>query len=368
MSNGFVKALLLTQQQVFGGISPSQKITPPGYLKMLMRNGAPNIVTTTMDDGTGHVRDVVIKYRPRVPLGKSGTVDDCSVQAMPAYLEQTIPALSFRKYGVFLDYQTIAKYETEASTTVNVGRPAPPQGILLEIWKIILEAANGLFGDIDSDLIALQAASFGKNVTTGLNTAKTINFPLSTVTNPLTQGLTMLMDDVMQNEIRPNNFSIVGSGLINNAYLQQQLNTAHTADANWPAGLPEYFWDPYTAAGFAANEFGVFEKGAVKFVNVNKFNGFIGGDKMSTFLFTLTLPITDGLGDSLSGFKFDVQLRHVDCPEELEIAGTPTSVGRGWILDIMSNYTQFNLPSDAYTATDRLTANNGTLLYTATNA
>lgn len=377
MANGFVPALLLTSKQVFGGINPTSKLTPPGFLKMLLANTQPNIVNTGIADGSGHIRDVKIKYRPRVPTGKSVTDDDCTIQARPLYKEATIPALSFRKYGIFLDYATIAKYEQEASQTVRIGKPAPAQGILMEVYNAIIEAANGLLGDVNKDLLQLQAASFGKNVTNGLATAKTINFPLSTATNPLNQGLTMLMSDVMENEVAANNMMIVGAGLINNVYLQHAMNTQNGKDQNYPSVVPPFYYDPYATAAFGANHFGVFEKNAVQLVNVNKFDGFVGGDKMSSFLFTMQLPLIDSLGGTeLRGFKFDVQLRHIDCPTAVQIGGEVdgggdpvlTSVDRGWVVDVMCNYTLFNIASDAYEATDRLTGNNGTLRYTATNA
>ena len=375
MANGFLCALMLTSKQVFQGANPSEKITPPGYLEMLLANTQPNIISSSMADGSGHIRDVVIKYRPRVPTGKSHTADDCSIQASPVYKEATIPALLFRKYGVFIDYTTIAKYEKEASQTVNLGRPAPPQGILMEIYNAIVESANGLFGDINNDLLTLAAANFGTNVTTGNSTAKPINFPLSTATNPLNQGVTMLMSDVMENEIQPNETTIVGSGLINNVYLQANFNTANTTQQNYPNNFPPFFYDPYAGAKFGANQFGVFERNAVQLVNVNKFAGFIGGDKMSTFLFTLELPVKDSLGRTeLQKFTFDAQLRHIDCPTEVEIGsagpyGYPglQTVDRGWVLDIMANYNQVNIADDAYDATDRLPGNNGTLRYEATN-
>lgn len=369
MTNGFLPGLLLTSKQVFQGANPSEKLTPPGYLKYLLSNGVPNIISSGIADGSGHIRDVKIKYRPRVPIGLSATADDCTIQASPVYKEMSIPALSFRKYGIFLSYDTIARYEQEASQTVRLGRPAPPQGILMEVYNAIIEAANGLLGDIDGDLLTLQAAAFGKNQTTGAVTAKTINFPLSTATNPLTQGLTMLATDVMQNEIKPLNYTIVGDGLINAAYIQMAYNTQNTTQQNYPTSIPKFFWDPYATAKFGANQFGVFEKNAVQLVNVNKFDGFVGGDKMSTFLFTLQLPLIDSLGGTeLQGFKFDAQLRHIDCPSEVEIGGVATTVDRGWVLDLMANYTQVNIASDAYEATDRLTGVNGTLRYTATNA
>lgn len=368
MANGFLPYLLLTQKQVFGGATPSQKITPLGFLAMLLGNTMPNIVSSTIDDGSGHVRDVKIKYRPRSIAGLSITTDDCTVQSKPMYQEQTIPALSFRKHGIFLDYDTIAKYEKEASETIALGKPALPKGIVMEIYNSLIEAANGLLQDVNGDLLTAQAARFGKNVTTGLNTAKTVNFPLSTASNPLTQGLTMLTQDVMQNEIKMGNFFLVGDGLINGVYVQQAYNTQNTKDQNYPALFPKYYWDPMATSKLGANQFGVFEKNAVQLINVNKFNGFIGGDKLSTFLTTIELPLADSLGGTeLQSFKFDLQIRHIDCPQEIEIGGVTTMVPRGWVVDLMANYGLFGIPSDAYLAGDRLTGNNGTLRYTATN-
>lgn len=375
MSKGFLPYLLLQQRQVFQGIAPSMKLTPPGYLKMLLANSTPNIVSSNVADGSGVIRDVKIKYRQRVPTGKSVTTDDCSVQARPMYSEASIPALSFRKYSIFLDYDTVSRYEAEALSTVAIGRPAPPQGIMKDMFDAIMECANGLMGDINKDLLTIQAAAFGKNITTGLNAAKTVNFPLATTSNPLNQGLSMVMSDAMENEIRQGNMILVGSGLINNVYLQQQLNLSNTKDANWPANLPMFYYDPYAATQLGANKFGLFEKNSVQLININKFAGTIGGDKMSSFLFTLNLPLVDSFGGTeLQKFTFDAQYRHIDCPTDIQIGvdseGDPNMVrvGRGWVLDLMANYGQFNVASDAYADTDRLTGNNGTLLYTATNA
>jgi hypothetical protein len=370
MANGFVKAILLQEKLVFQGASPSGKITPPGYLKMLLNNSQPNIIATTMEPGNGTIRDVTIVYRPRTSEGQSGTTDDCSISATPGYLEADVPAPSFRHLARFFDDQTIARYQNEALQTVNIGQPPKPGGIMMEIWGQILDAANGLIADVNGDLLTAQAAAFGKNSTTGANTAKTINFPLSTVSNPLDQGMTLLETDIQDNEISVDNTVIVGAGLIAGAYRQIQNKTNNAADQNYPTNAPKFFWDPKAASKWGSNQFGVFEKNAVQFININKFNGPMGGDKMTTFLTTLNLPIniTDSVGDTLQGLKFDVQIRYNNCPSEIEIAGVPTQVGRGWIVDLMMNYSQFNIPTDAYNAGDRLTGNNGTLRYTATNS
>ncbi|GEO08771.1 hypothetical protein [Segetibacter aerophilus] len=374
MANGFVPGLLLASKQVYtGAVDPSTKITPLGYLRMLLRrgmitNGNPNLVSASIEN-QGHIRNVTIKYKQRSTAGKSVTTDDCSIQATPGYLEATIPSLLFRKNGTFISYDEIRKYENEASQTVMVGRPAPPMGIMRELWDRVIDKGQGLLQDVDNDLLTAQAAAFGKNVTTGLNTAKTVNFPLSTASNPLAQGMTMLMTDIMDNEIPPTDVDIVGSGLINNVYMQMNLNTQNTKDQNYPNMFPNLYWDWNTTSKWGANQFAVFQRDAVQFININKWGGNFGGDKLSSWLFTLNLPLADSSNNNeLSSFKFDAQLRHIDCPQEVEIDGVPTQVDRGWVLDLMANYNQFNIPTDAYNAADRLTGNNGTLRYTATNA
>lgn len=350
-------------------VEPSSKITPLGYLRMLLNNGSPNVVNARVENA-GHIRNVTVKYNTRGVAGQSLTTDDCSKQLSPGYKEATIPALSLRRVNVFIEDDEIRKYENEASNSVMAGRPAPPMGIMQEIWDRIIRKANGLLQDVDNDLLTAQAAAFGKNSVTGLATAKTVNFPLSVTSNPLAQGMTMLMTDIMDNEIRPDNAVIVGSGLINNVYMQVTNNTQNTRDQNYPNTFPETYWDWNTTSKWGANQFGVFEKGAVQFLNINKWGGNFGGDHLSTWLFTLQLPLADSMGNNeLSSFKFDAQLQYIPCPTEITFVGDdePTAVGRGWSLDLFVNYAQFNIPADAYEATDRLTGNNGTLRYSATN-
>jgi hypothetical protein len=377
MSFGFLRAMLLTQKQVYLENSPSTKLTPPGYLKFLLGNSAPSIVSSSISNENGHVRDVVLKYRQRVPTGKSVTANDCTIEGNPMYKEATIPALSFRKYGFAISDDTISKYEDEASKTVNIGLPAPPNGIMMEFYNHLLEVANGLLGDINADLLTTQAAAFGTNVTTGLNTAKTINFPLSTQSNPLNQGLTLVMSDAMENEIRQGNMFVVGAGLINNVYLQKEFLLANTTDANWPMNLPKFYFDPAATSILGANKFGVFEKNAVQFLNINKFKAGFAGNKLTTFKFQLQLPLIDSLGGTeVQLFTFDCQLRYIDCAVTEQVGGEVDSEGdpvitrleSGWRIDLSANYGQFNIASDAYASGDRLVGNNGTLLYLATNA
>lgn len=370
MGKGLANALLIASREAFRGATPITKVTTPGFLQYLLENNKPNIISMAKDDGTGYLRDVKIRYRTRGVPGKTTTTDDCSVQVRPAYLETLVPATSYRALGLTFEDDEIAKFESDALAQMSIGNPQMT-GIMKDIYEAIIEQANGLFADIDIDCLAFQAASFGKNVSTGLNTAKTVNFPLSTVTNPLTTGMTDVMADGMANEMRQAGVSIVGAGLINNYYLQQPAKSADQSGLNTAQlSLPKFYYDPYSQTSWAANQFGLFERDAVQFVNTCRFRGAKSGEKGSDFFMTLKLPIVDSLGQgSLGAFEFDVQLTYRTCPGEIVINGAaPVQIGRGWNVILSCSYQTVNIPADSYDATDRLFGVNGTFRYAATNA
>lgn len=373
MSLGFAPYLLKHSKAVFQGIAPSEKITPVGYTRMLLENTKPNIVSSGIDDGSGHIKDVRIKYRTRLPKGKSQTTDNCDIDARPAYSEQTITATMFRKYAVLLEDETISKYEQEASKLLDAsGNLKGTTSLMNEQWAVIMETINGLMGDINDDLVTKQVTNFGVNQTNGLATAKTVNFPLSTATNVLTSGMTMLMADARANEFDINKAVIVGAGLIDNYYLQH-LNRAVGMGENGvnqnQLALPKFYHDFECASAWGANQFGIFEKNAVQLIDINRYVGFKAGNKGGDFFGTLTVPVLDAQGN-MSMFTFDIQLTYIKCPTELVIGGygDPQTVNRGWALIISKSFDSFNIPADAYHADDRLYGNNGTLRYTATNA
>lgn len=370
MGKGLALPLLLAAKEVFKGATPHDKITPPGYLQMLLANAKPNVINSGIDDGSGYLRDVKVRYKNRVPAGKTVTTDDCSIQAVPVYKDFTVDSTLFRKYAMFFEHGVIDRFERDALALQTIGTPAT--SIVKEVMDGIMNAANGVLADINADLLALQAANWGKNQVTGVNTPKTINFQLATTSNPLNAGMTEVMSDLMLNEIRQDGVKIVGSGLINNYYLQQPAKSADQSGVTTSnLFLPQFYFDPYSAAGFgAAHRFGVFEKDAVQFVNICRFRGIKGGHIGADEFGTVILPLFDSLGNAIGALEFDWQKRFITCPTEIIIADDeePTSVGRGVAIDIMCSYNQVNIPSDAYDATDRLTGNNGTLIYVATNA
>jgi len=377
MGKGLAAALLLTSREVFRNASPMNKITPPGFLQYLLHNTKPNVISTAKDDGSGYLRDVKIRYRQRSVPGQTVTADNCSIQSRPAYLEYTVPATSFRALGLIFEDDQIAAFEKDAMAQINVGNPQITT-VMREVWEAISEQLNGFFGDVNADLLAVQAASFGRNQVTGSNAARTVNFPLSTATNPLNEGMTQVLADAYANELRLDGAAMVGSGLITNYMLQQPAKSYDQSGLNTrqlPPSNLDFYYDPYAQAAFGANQFALLEKDAVQFVNIARFRGAKQGMRGGDYFFTLKFPIWDSLRQaSLGEFEFDVQLTYRTCPGEVQIGtyveGTnePVLLGRGWNVIIMSSYQTVYIPSNSYQATDRLYLNNGTYRYTATNA
>lgn len=374
MGKGLANALLISSREAFRGASPVTKVTAPGFLQYVLDNNKPNIISIGKDDGSGYIRDIKIRYRSRGTPGKSVTTDDCSVQSKPAYKEYVVPSTSYRALGLVFEDDQIAKFEKDALAQVSAGNPVMT-GIMQDIFEAIIEQANGLFGDINNDLLTYQAINFGKNMVTGAATPKSINFLKDATQNQLNAGMTEVMADAMANEIRLSGAVIVGSGLINNYYLQQVAKSPDNTGVNTAQlALPKFYFDQYAASKWGANQFGVFERDAVQFVNVCRFRGAKSGQKGSDFFMTLRLPLVDSLGQGvLSGFEFDVQLSYRTCPDQVQVGtydsstNPPVSLGRGWNIILSCAYQTVNIPSDSYETTDLLSGVNGTFRYTAAN-
>ncbi len=373
--NGFFPYLLKQAQMVFAGAYPGIKVQPKGYLRMLLENNNitdQKLISASTNNASGHLRDVKFWYRTRTPQGTSVTADNCEIDAMPTRKEGTIPVTSFRKIGIHLDDSLISQYEEEASQIIKLNgegvNELPQGGVTKELWEIVMDKAQAILTDVNNDLLAVQALNFGKNAVTGLNTARTVNFPLNATNNDLSTGMTMVLDDMMINEQNVSNLVAVGSGYINKYLIQQSAKSAAQNGLNTAEQVqPKLYFDQRAQTAFGANQFGLFDKNAVKLIVKNRFKGFKNGDRQTSWFGVIPLPITDSFGNTLI-YPFDVQLKYTDCPTSIEVGGDTVSIDRGWNIFLMTSYAQFNIPTDAYEATDILTGNNGTYRYVATNA
>lgn len=367
MANGFCPAILTHINTVTECASPMKKVTPSGFFKMLLDNKQVADVTSFKDDGMGHVRDVNIKFAPRFLDTQTNTTLSCDPVVQSGWLETSIadPTL-YREFGIYIDSADMAKYCADASATVMAAGSKEPTKFMNEFMEQITRAANALIVAIDKDLLTKQLANFGRNARTGSNAAAALNFPLSTTTNDLTQGILTLLNDMSVNEAC-NDYKIVGSGLFNNFDKQQFMKCCAQNGVDTSRWNNYQFYFDINAQGvWGANQIGVFEDRAVQLIDINKNNLFTGMKTGSSELFTMTLPL-DCCAGGYEGLTFDAQLKFIDCPTTVNIGGVPTTKNRGWVLMLGKAFDLWNIPANAYQATDRLFQNNGTYRYTVSN-
>lgn len=366
MGKGTALAILKAQKEIFASATPSLKITPMGTLAYLLSQGSPNILSKTIDNRTGYIRDVNIRYRKRASAGESVTEDDCSLQSEPAFYTQTIPALSKRYKGIWFDMPTIKAFEADALASTGMGTPTP---VMMEVMEAVMNEINGLLLDINTDLVT--ALTFGKNVASGASTAKTVNFTQNTANNVLASGMTEVLGDALLNEVSSTNLDIIGSGIIAKYMLQQQAKGVDSGGViTSQLTTPNFWFDPAFTGVVGANQFAVVEKNALQFVNVcmnrgNAISGRFGTSEFGTIMF----PVVDSLGNSLANLEFDIQLKESDCPSDVTIGSDePAAKGRGMSVIIGCHFALAQVPATAYKSGDRMYQVNGVWRYTATNA
>lgn len=367
MANGFAEALLVHLDALYADPTkaPSRKITPPGYLKMLLQSARPNIISDGREVN-GHIRDVRVKYQTRGTEAIVSDEDNCDIDIIPVYEEVLVNNMLFRKIGLFIPDETIRKYEEDASRMVSSG--GFPTQLMKETLDSIIKKAAGLVNSINAALLAEQVTNFGVHVETGTAAAVAINLPLDRTQNDLSEGMSGLISRIINNELDPNDVSMVGNGLMLNYMQQQAAKSYDQAGVNTALEfLPRFFWDPRTATVWGANQFGIFERDAVQLIEMDQFVGGFQGKKGTSDFFNAPLPLVDSLGESLQSMNFDMQLRYLDCPTEIVVDYTTQTVQRGYLLTVSKTFQQFNVPDNAYEDDDRLTGSNGTLRFVATN-
>lgn len=372
-TSGFARDLMLTSEQVFKGANPETKITAPGFLQMCSDAAKPQIISAQKDQSTGLVRDIKLKYRSRATAGNSSNTYSCDADNFRLWNETYVTQSLFRQIAINFDFDTVAKLEAEAIQMRNApGAPASLGGIMNVVWDAIASEMNGLLADMNIDLLTKMNLNWGYNATTGLNTAKTLNFPLATTTNDLTAGITGLLYDAQYNEIDINSCAVVGNGFIANYYIQNILkgaiSTAQNGLNSSMLGMPKFYQDYYTVSNWGANKFGLVDMQALQFLDLNVNQGFKATTLGTSTYFMMPIQLMTSAGTPFT-MNFDVQIKTIDCPTSINNRyGSPITVGPGYIVYIRKPFDIFVQPGNTYGATDRLAGNNGTLKYTATNS
>lgn len=362
MAQGFAPALLTHLQSVMQEQYPGAKITPNGFLKALIQNN-PNLQVASVNGESlagggmklntlgGQIREVKLKYLPRIIESQVEETDNCDNDQIFSYTEMTLSTPKFAKFSFFLDWATVEKYQADAVQSATIG--ATGTGVLQEVLAQLMHSVNGIVSKIDSDL--LGQVVWGVNQTTGNNNAKTVNFNKDKDVMNLSDGINEIMYDAMENEIIGDPI-IVGSGL----FTKYQIKGLETAPYS-------YYHDTKAATAWGANEIGVFAKGSVGLVDIDRYIAFknIVNFGNSTFT-TITLPVETAAGIATT-MTFNLQIKQIDCPTTLFNGYEEVTTDRGYQVIVTKRYGLFQQPTNALQAGDRLAGTNGALRYEITN-
>lgn len=371
MANGFCPALLTHIDDVAEGNSPGRKMHTSGFLQSLFccQNSSASVLNDATPD-SGHLRPLTVAYRERPTVAAHvQDVDDCDVNRVPVRKEFTLPNWLYRQTSFFLDDGTIRQYCDDASETVEVGQPATP--MMREIFDLFIEHANVLLKSINTALVTRMATGFGENVTIGSDAGKVININKNGADMTLNDGIVEILADLRENEMCDEP-CIVGGGLMSNYEIARMAACCSQAgvDAN-RLGIPKLFFDKDTQTIWGQDSFAVIAPGSVKFLGYNRFGGRWSGEKGGSIFFTAAFPVNEfdcpDVEGCLRDLMFDVQMKYIDCPQEISINGVMTAVNRGWQIIISKYFQLFIQPVNLYAAADDLFGTNGTLLYFATN-
>lgn len=366
MANGYCPNLMEHIGVLAGINDPSIKITPMGFLSMLKKSQPEIQLTSPM----GATRNLTVKYRKRSVAALTSTSDNCDLDSRPLYEEQNIATTLFRSFSFMVTDEDIRRYCEDAQRTVSIG--GMPTPFMQEHLMLVLSQINGLLQAVNQDLVDAQALTFGKNAVSGLNSATTVNFNDDSTVNLVAEGFTKLLTDYQVNEGFGTG-QIVGGGIIHSLMLQKAATGMGVSGINQSilANGFEFHYDPYVATGWSgANQFGIFTPGSCGLIEADKYVGGFRGQKGPSYFDNIPLPLAGNLTDGMNvpSVSFDIQMRYIDCPtEETTYQGTQT-VNRGWQIILSKNFALWNQPSDAFYSGDRLTGNNGSLRYTATNS
>lgn len=368
MANGFCPALLRHIDEIADGNAPGRKMHIAGFMASLFC--CQNSSVSPVNDGFegSHVRPLTVKYRQRPTSAHVQDEDNCEINRIPAYAEWNLPSVGFKSTSFYLPDSTVQQYCIDASRERPVGQP--PTQVMEEIYGIILEHANLLMSEINKDLVAEMATQFGDNVTTGGATGKVINIARDGDQFILDNGIVDMMRDLQENEIcgEP---CIIGGGLWASYSIAQAAACCNSAGLNLSQlSMPKFFFDKATQTYWGENTVGLLAPGSVKFIGRNAYTGAFAGQKGNSFFTTLPFPVQEfgcNLDECLRDLVFDLQLRYIDCPETIEVNGTPTLVNRGWQGILSKRYNLWVQPTNAYASGDELEGTNGTLKYFITN-
>lgn len=366
MATGFSLGVLQMQKEITQNATPAYKIEPYGLLASLMMAHSPGKIKK--DSMDGHFKNVIVKAKTRTVIGDTSTAAGaCDVSITNPYVETSVDVTNTRSVAFRIDDETIAAFDSYASANKVIAGAQPATPLMFEFYDTLMTMANGLLTGVNSDLVTLAVAAFGKHRATGTTTAVAVNIPLTTTTNPLNDGVSKILKDLKANTMMGKPI-VVGAGLFASYMMQQAAKGLDQTglDTRIQSAMFDFFYDDTFATAAGANHIGVWEKDSIQLVEYLQYQGFKAGEKGKSIFGTLPLPMQ--VGDQLVPVWFDYQLRYNDCPEVITLDGAATTtVQKGWNLILSKKFGLYTIPTTAYKASDPLTGNRGSLRFNITN-
>ena len=354
---GFVQALLVNIGIIAGLDNPQYKVTPAGFLQMLLENPTTARISNAKNIRAGMERELKVRYMQRGLESDVTDIDDCETPITPEWKETSIGRPLFSKIGIFISDTDMRKYQDEATRTLAAGTPSAP--LMVALYETLLVKLQGLIQKIDGNLLSAQTTKWGINAVTGAATAQAIKF---SNTPSMNDGIVKLLSDYQLNEMYDAPM-IVGNGAVMNYNLLQTLKKGTDVGGFGSNMTFKPYLDIASISKWGANHFGVFTPGLIGLVDFNKNVGEFSGVKGGSMFFTIPVPVQLANG-ILSTLIFDAQLKYEDCPifdeNNVKVAD------RGWKLLLSKSYGLFNAPSDMFATGDRLAGVNGSFHYTGT--
>ena len=346
---------------------PGMKITPAGFLRLLIENN-PNLQVGSINgnrvsngmpltNDLGHIKEVKVKYKPRIVPSQVREEHNCDNQVVMQYTESEITAPRVAEFSFYKERSFLSRYMEEATQKRTVG--TPPTGTLRELVDDMMHVVNGLIGKID--LQVTSDVNWGVNVATGLNTAQSININKDATVLDLSNGVLKILADAQVNELM-GELLIAGSGLMNNYEIMRGVSSADGAGIDRKQlGGYKWYYDLYAPTSWGANQVGVFAPGTVGFVDIDNYIAFKAGKLGNSWFTRVLLPVQTG--NTVTQMWFDLQIKEYDCPVELFDGYETRALGPGYQFILSKNYGLWQAPSNSVQATDRLFGANGSLRY-----
>ena len=351
---GIVQALLINIAAIAGINDPQLKVTPTGFLQMLLEHGANADVVNRDALSRGREQAIKVRYMQRGIASEVTNIDDCSTNIVPAWEESEIERTMFSKIGIHIEDDVMRKLQNEALVKLTPGMP--PSSMYLALYQTLRVKLNGLIEDINNNLLTAQSTAWGVNAAYGTHNPQTLDFGGKM---NMSNGIIKLILDAQRNEIA-DQVIVVGNGVVNAYQIMNSMKTGHDAEG-YPRANFRVYNDMGSISIWGVNHFGVFAKGLSAFVDFNKNIGPFAGEKGGAVLFTIPVPMDINNG-VLSTLLLDAQLMYDMCPiweNGVKVAD------RGYRLLVSKNYGLWNAPVNMFASGDRLAGFNGALHYIA---